>query len=109
MLAGVVRFEKGRIPEARAALERARGTAEASPELDDRFWIAAGMYCGQVLLAQNDPAAVATLARAAEVEERVLGPESSAPISTLYHLAKAHVTQGSLPDAAFALERAQAI
>jgi tetratricopeptide (TPR) repeat protein len=109
MLAGIVQFEKGQIREARATLERAQETASAAPELQDRFWIGAGMIWGQVLLAQSDTAAVAALARTAEVEERVLGPESVAPISTLYHLSSAHFAQGSLPDAVAALERARAL
>ncbi len=109
MLTGVVRFEKGQRQDAREVLERARETGEASPELEDRFWIGAGMYWGQVLLALNDPGAVAALARTAEVEERVLGPNSPALISTLYHLSTAHIARGSLPDAAATLERARAI
>jgi tetratricopeptide (TPR) repeat protein len=109
MLTGTVRFEQGRIPEAREALERACDAVAASPELEDRFWIGTGMRWGQVLLAQNDTAAVAALLRTAEVEERVHGENSTALISTLYYLSKAHLAQGSLPDAVAALERARAI
>jgi tetratricopeptide (TPR) repeat protein len=109
MLTGTVRFEKGEIHEARQALERAREAVEGTPELEDRFWIGMGMRWGQVLLALNDAAAVAALVRTAEVEERVRGQNCPDLISTLYHLSKAHVAQGSLPDAVAALERARAI
>jgi tetratricopeptide (TPR) repeat protein len=67
------------------------------------------MFWGQVLLAQNDAGAAEALARTAETEERVLGPKSPAPISTLFHLSEAYLAQGSLPDAVLALERARAI
>ena len=109
MLTGIVRFEMRQIQESRAALVRARALVDASPELDDRFWVGAGMCWGQVLFAQNDTGAVAALARTVEVEERVLGPNNPAPISTLYHLSEAYLAQGSLPDAVAALERARSI
>jgi tetratricopeptide (TPR) repeat protein len=109
MLTGIVRFEKRQIPEARAALDQARELIDAAPDLEERFWVGAGMCWGQVLLAQGDAGAAAALARAADIEERVLGSRSPAPISTLYHLAEAYLAQGSLPDAAAALQRARAI
>jgi tetratricopeptide (TPR) repeat protein len=109
ILTGIVRLEKQQIQDSRAALERALALAGASPELEERFWVGAGMFWGQVLLAQNDAGAAEALARTAEVEERVLGPTSPAPISTLYHLAEAYLARGSLPDAVAALERARAI
>jgi tetratricopeptide (TPR) repeat protein len=109
MLDGIMRFEKGQIPEARAALDRARELIDAAPDLEERFWAGAGMCWGQILLAQGDAGAAAALARTAEIEERVLGAGSHAPISTLYHLAEAYIAQGSLPEAAAALERARAV
>jgi tetratricopeptide (TPR) repeat protein len=109
MLNGIMRFEKRQIPEARAALDQARGLIDAAPDLEERFWAGAGMCWGQILLAQGDAGAAAALARTADIEERVLGATSPAPISTLYHLSEAYLAQGSLPEAAAALERARAI
>jgi tetratricopeptide (TPR) repeat protein len=99
----------GQIQEARAALDRARELVETAPRLEDRFWPAVGMTFGQVLLAQNDSGALLALNRTVEAEERAFGPEARELIPTLYHLARAHIEQGALPDAAAALERALAI
>jgi tetratricopeptide (TPR) repeat protein len=109
MMTGAVRFETGQIQEARAALDRAREVVDAAPELEDRFWIAVGMTFGQVLLAQNDSGALLALNRTVEAEERAFGREARELIPTLYHLARAHIEEGLLPDAAAALERALAI